>query len=47
MKIHRLAGMDYNSTYYDCNGKCDGCYDDQNLSKTICFDKTGTSTEKK
>ena len=40
------AGETCNSTYYDCDGKCVGCYYDQNLSKTICFDKSGGTVAK-
>jgi len=35
------AGQTCNSTFYDCDGKCVGCYDDQNLGKKVCLDSAG------
>lgn len=40
------AGPTCNSTYYDCDGKCVGCYFDQNLGKMVCFDNTGENVDK-
>lgn len=40
------AGQACNSTYYDCDGKCIGCYYDQNQGKTFCFNNAGDNVAK-
>jgi len=40
------AGPLCNSTYYDCQGKCIGCFTDPKLDKQVCYDNTGTKIVK-
>jgi hypothetical protein len=35
------AGQSCNSTFYDCDGKCFGCYFDKDQSKPVCYDNAG------
>lgn len=35
------AGSSCNSLYYDCQGRCFGCYSDFDLSEDICVDNSG------
>ncbi|ABQ25019.1 hypothetical protein Gura_0811 [Geotalea uraniireducens Rf4] len=35
------AGQSCNSTYYDCDGKCFGCFPDLDLSEEVCYDDAG------
>jgi hypothetical protein len=40
------AGQSCNTTFYDCDGKCFGCYFDEDQSKPVCYDNTGTIINK-
>ena len=35
------AGQSCNSLYYDCKGKCFGCFSDFDLSEEVCYDNAG------
>ncbi len=35
------AGQNCNSLYYDCNGRCVGCFFDPDLSEDVCYDNAG------
>jgi hypothetical protein len=35
------AGQSCNSLYYDCRGKCYGCFSDFDLSEDVCYDNAG------
>ncbi len=35
------AAQRCNSLYYDCNGKCIGCYSDSDLTEEVCYDGNG------
>jgi hypothetical protein len=35
------AGQSCNSFYYDCKGKCYGCFSDFDLSEDVCYDAAG------
>ncbi len=35
------AGQSCNSLYYNCRGKCYGCFSDFDLSEDVCYDNTG------
>jgi len=35
------AGQDCNSTYYDCQGKCLGCFPDSDFTEDVCYDDSG------
>jgi hypothetical protein len=35
------AGQDCNSTYYDCRGKCLGCFPDSEFTEDVCYDNAG------
>jgi hypothetical protein len=30
-----------NSLYSDCQGKCDGCFVDSDITEDVCYDKSG------
>jgi hypothetical protein len=36
-----MAGSTCNSLYYDCQGRCYGCYSDFDLSEDVCVDSAG------
>jgi hypothetical protein len=40
------AGQECNSAYYNCDGKCVGCYYDQKHDKTVCYDNSGGKVTK-
>ena len=35
------AGPSCNSMFYDCKGRCFGCFSDSDLSQDICVDNNG------
>jgi len=35
------AAANCNSTYYDCNDKCIGCFTDPKLDQTVCYNAAG------
>lgn len=35
------AGQDCNTTYYDCQGECLGCFPDKDLDRQVCYDNAG------
>lgn len=35
------AAVNCNATYYDCMEKCIGCYTDQTLNRTVCYNAGG------
>lgn len=37
----QAAGANCNSLYYDCQGRCYGCYSDFDMSEDICVDSSG------
>lgn len=37
----RDAGPTCNSMFYDCKGRCYGCYTDFDMSQDICVDNSG------
>ncbi len=37
----QAAGSSCNSLYYDCRGRCFGCYSDFDMSEDICVDSSG------
>jgi hypothetical protein len=39
--IAATAGAACNSLYYDCQGRCFGCYSDFDLSEDVCVDAAG------
>jgi hypothetical protein len=39
--IPASAGATCNSLYYDCQGRCYGCYSDFDLSEDVCVDASG------
>lgn len=36
-----LAGQSCNSFYYNCYGKCFGCFSDFDLTEDVCYDSSG------
>lgn len=40
------AGPSCNSTYYDCQGQCLGCFPDKDLDRMVCYDNTGNKALK-
>ncbi|MRR59370.1 MAG: hypothetical protein EG824_14345 [Deltaproteobacteria bacterium] len=38
------AGQSCNTTYYECQDKCLGCFSDADLERLVCYDNTGTRT---
>ncbi len=40
------AGRSCNSTYYDCEGKCLGCFPDANRDRQVCYDNEGQEIAK-
>jgi len=41
VKDPQTAGETCNRTYYECNGKCLGCFFDYDLSEDVCYDSIG------
>ena len=37
-----LAARSCNSLYYDCKGRCVGCFTDQDYLDSVCVDLSGT-----
>jgi hypothetical protein len=37
-----LAARSCNSLYYDCKGRCVGCFTDQDYLDSVCIDVNGT-----
>jgi hypothetical protein len=35
------ASRGCNSLYADCQGKCDGCFSDSDITEDVCYDKHG------
>jgi len=40
------SGQSCNTTYYECQDKCLGCFPDADLDRLVCYDNSGTRTQK-
>ncbi len=36
-----IAGRSCNSLYADCQGECQGCFPDSDITEDVCYDKSG------